>query len=57
MFKTFSNALFATVALARGLNDGSSWDNAAEYRLLSNGCVEMTLHSYGYWNTSRSDPL
>ena len=57
MFKTFSNALFATVALARGLNDGSSYDNAAEYRLLSDGKVEMTLRTWNFWNRYRSDPL
>ena len=46
MFKTFCSALFAAVAFARGTNDGTSQENATEYRLLDEPNVSMTLYSY-----------
>ena len=42
MYKTFSAALLAAVAVAIGTNDGSSRDNAMTLTLISNSKVTLT---------------
>lgn len=42
MFKTFSAALLAAVAVAKGTGDGSSRDNAMTLTLIANSKVTLT---------------
>ena len=46
MFKTFSAALLAAVAVAKGTGDGSNRDNAVTTTLIDDAKVNLTLNSY-----------
>ena len=50
MFRTFASAALASAAIAKGLNDGSSRDNAVSTQLLAEGTdsskINLTVNSY-----------
>ena len=55
MFKTFSAAILAAVAIARGKNDGTSQDNAMEMQLIDDAAVSMTIYSYNSDNAGTQE--
>ena len=55
MFKTFSAAILAAVAIARGTNDGTSQANAMETQLLDDAAVSMTIYSYNSDNAGTQE--
>ena len=46
MFKTFAIAALAATAIAKGKNDGSDRDNAAEAVLIDEDGAKLTLYTY-----------
>jgi len=54
MFKTFTASTLAAVTLAKGLNDGTTRDNAVSTELMSatgTSGYKLTLHSYNSDNS------
>ena len=55
MFKTFTASTLAAVTLAKGLNDGTTRENAVSTVLMSTsastGGFKLTLHSYNSDNS------
>ena len=55
MFKTFSIAVLAAVAAAKGTGDGSSQLNATSTQLLNDASVTMTIHNYNSDNAGTQE--
>ena len=55
MFKTFSAAILAAVAVARGTGDGTSQANAEETQLIDDAKASLTLFSYNANNAGTQE--
>lgn len=55
MFKTFSAAILAAVAIARGDGDGTSQANAEETQLIDDAKIGLTLYSYNANNAGTQE--